>query len=92
MRIRHDGFLANRVCREKLELCRDLLTTITPPVEAGSLVGFEGGRGGLPEAHSCPAPGTGRMVIVETLPAARVPRSGRGEREPTPERASMDTS
>ena len=34
----------------------------------------------------------GRMVIVETLPAAPVHRSGGVEREPTPERAGIDTS
>ena len=28
VRIRHYGFLANRVCREKLELCRDLLAAV----------------------------------------------------------------
>jgi hypothetical protein len=32
VRIRHYGFLANRVCREKLELCRALLLgAMTPP-------------------------------------------------------------
>jgi putative transposase/transposase-like zinc-binding protein len=92
VRIRHYGFLANRVCREKLELCRDLLATITPAVGAGSLLGSKEAVEGRPEAHACPACGTGRMVIVETLPAAPVHRSGAVERELMPERASMDTS
>src|SRR4051794_6821179 len=92
VRIRHYGFLANRVCREKLELCRDLLATIAPPVGAGPHLGSKGAVEARPEAHACPACGTGRMVIVETLPAAPVHRSGGFEREPTPERAGIDTS
>src|SRR3954447_399007 len=86
VRIRHYGFLANRVCRERLELCRDLLTTITPPVEAGALVGWREVAEARPEPHACPACGPGRMVIVETLPAAPVHGSGAVEREVRPER------
>ena len=92
VRIRHYGFLANRVCREKLGLCRDLLAIATPPVAAGPLPGATEAIEGRPEAHACPACGTGRMVIVETLSAAPVHRSGGFVREPTPERAGIDTS
>ena len=45
-----------------------------------------------PRPTPAPPAGTGRMVIVETLPAAPVHRSGGVEREPTPERAGIDTS
>ena len=92
VRIRHYGFLANRVCREKLQLCHKLLAIMSPPVAAGPLPGPTEAVEGRPEAHACPACGAGRMVIVETLPAAPVHRSGRGERVPTPEWAGIDTS
>src|SRR5206468_509479 len=89
VRIRHYGFLANRVCRERLGLCRDLLT---PSVAAGPPPGPTEAVEGRPEAHACPACGTGRMAIVETLPAALVRPSGGVDREPTPGRAGIDTS
>jgi Putative transposase/Transposase zinc-binding domain len=95
VRIRHYGFLANRVCREKLELCRALLldvATSSDIVAAGPAYEPTEAVEGGPEAHACPACGTGRMVIVETLPAAPVHWSGGGERVPTPERAGIDTS
>jgi hypothetical protein len=92
VRIRHYGFLANRVCREKLELCRHLLATVTPPVGAVSLHRSNEAVEGRPEAQACPACGTGRMIIVETLPAAPIHRSGVVGRELTPERVSIDTS
>ena len=88
VRIRHYGFLANRVCREKLELCRTLLAT-TPPVAAVPVAEPKEAVEGRPEAYACPACGAGRMVIVETIPAASVNR-----REPRPalEPAGFDTS
>jgi hypothetical protein len=88
VRIRHYGFLANRSCREKLELCRTLLAAITPPV-ADERVPADEGR---PEAHACPACGEGRMVIIETLRATPVERRGRAGPELTVERAGFDTS
>ena len=45
VRIRHYGFLANRVCREKLELCRDLLAADRRPTRRGRAAPrAEGGR------------------------------------------------
>jgi Putative transposase len=64
VRIRHYGFLANRVCQEKLARCRSLLSVdatseplCTPkePVEGQST------------ATLCPSCGKGRMVMVEML-------------------------
>ncbi len=92
VRVRHYGFLANRVCREKLELCRNLLATVTPPVGAGSLLGSKQAVEGRPEVHACPACGTGRMVIVETLKATPVEKPGRVRQESAAGRAGFDTS
>jgi Putative transposase/Transposase zinc-binding domain len=95
VRIRHYGFLANRVCRGKLELCRALLLdAVTPsrPVEAEPPSDPKGAVEEEPVAHLCPACGEGRMVIVETLRA--IPVNGRApiSRKPTTERAAIDTS
>jgi len=92
VRVRHYGFLANRVCREKLELCRALLGAVTPPVAAEPVPGPNEAAEGRPEAHACPACGEGRMVVVETLRAAPVKRSGRTGQEPLVELARFDTS
>jgi hypothetical protein len=91
VRVRHYGFLANRVCREELELCRTLLAALTTPQPVGAERASEPERGieRGPEAHVCPACGEGRMVIIETFPADRRGRSGR---EPAPELAGYDTS
>ena len=80
VRIRHYGFLANRVCREKLARCRALLgAEATPePLEAEPGSEPKGTVEGRPAAHACPACGAGRMVIVETLRATPVNREGGG--------------
>ena len=95
VRIRHYGFLANRVCRENLELCRDLLedteTCLDPAVPdppPEQQVAVEGDLA----MHVCPACGKGRMIIVEILGAVPVDRSRGIHREPTAERAAFDTS
>ena len=78
VRIRHYGFLANRVCREKLALCRALLGAATTPEPVAAELTAEPKEAveGKPAAHVCPACGEGRMVIVETLQRSR---STRGE-------------
>ena len=88
VRIRHYGFLANRVRQEKLALCRSLLNddaTSEPisvpkePVEGQSA------------ANVCPSCGKGLMVIVETLrPPPTHPREAVWS--PTLEQAGFDTS
>ena len=88
VRIRHYGFLANRVCQEKLALCRSLLG-----VDAASepLAGSEEPVEGQTTADLCPSCGKGRMVIMETLRSPPTHRM-QGAREPTSEPAGFDTS
>jgi hypothetical protein len=92
VRIRHYGFLANRVCREKLELCRTLLAAIAPLVVAEPVPEPKRAVEGQAEAHTCPACGEGRMIIIETLKPIAVQRRGRARQEPAAERAGIDTS
>jgi hypothetical protein len=92
VRIRHYGFLANRVCREKLELCRSLLAAITPTVTVEPVPEPETAGETRPEPHTCPACGEGRMVIIETLPPIRSDRRAQARPEPAPELAGCDSS
>ena len=76
VRIRHYGFLANRVCQEKLALCRLLLhDDATPPsISAAKETVDEHSA-----ANVCPSCGKGRMVIVETLGRRRPPPEAGGD-------------
>jgi hypothetical protein len=91
VRIRHYGFLANRVCREKLALCRALLGDETTPEPAASGPPFESTEAieEVPATNACPSCGVGRMVIIATLPAIPVHRR---EWEPNLEPIGFDTS
>jgi hypothetical protein len=93
VRIRHYGLLANRVCREKLALCRELLGVGAAPEPAAD-PGPEPERTaeGGSAARACPVCGAGRMVIVEILRATSVDRRGGVGREPAPVRVGFDTS
>jgi hypothetical protein len=86
VRIRHYGFLANRVCREKLERCRALLKA---NMEVAPVCKLEEIVEGQAAAHVCPACGEGRMIIVETFPA---PPDNRKRQRPTLATAGFDTS
>jgi hypothetical protein len=92
MRIRHYGFLANRVSREKLELCRSFLAAIASSVAARPIPGRNPVSPTWPEGHICPACGEGRMVIIETLTPTPAERRGQACRGPAPELAGCDTS
>jgi hypothetical protein len=94
VRIRHYGFLANRMCREKLALCRELLGVGEPPepVAAGPVSEPKETVEGRPAAHACPACGEGRMVIIETLKPTPAEGWGQLRREPTAARAGFDSS
>ena len=91
VRIRHYGFLANRVCREKLALCRALLGVEESlmPVAPEPAIEPKATVAGEPAASTCPACGAGRMLIVASLRAIPVNRREWGLiREP----AEFDTS
>jgi hypothetical protein len=76
VRIRHYGFLANRVCREKLALCRALLGVEEAPIPVAPEPATEPKASveGEPAASVCPSCGEGRMVIVASLRAIPVNR------------------
>jgi Putative transposase len=88
VRIRHYGFLANRVCQEKLAQCRSLLG-----VDAASepLSAPKEPVEGPSTANLCPSCGNGRMVIVETLRPTRT-HQGQEAGAPTLKQARFDTS
>ena len=65
VRIRQFGFLANRVRKQKLELCRTLLAVLQPPAPVGS----DSSDPDLPDTHVCPVCKHGRMIIIELLSA-----------------------
>ena len=79
VRIRHYGFLANRVCQEKLELCRALLGAgATPePVAAESVSQTEGDhrRAG---PRRTPAPPAARVGWSSSRPCRRSRSTGEG--------------
>ena len=80
VRIRHYGFLANRVCQEKLALCRSLLsaTTTADQVAAGPSSESTATAESGPDATVCPVCGRGRLVTIETLRAVPISRNGQG--------------
>jgi hypothetical protein len=68
VRIRHFGFLANRVRKQKIALCRSLLTSqpfppiasVNPPSSSNSYSAEQGPR-------LCPICNLGRLIFVEAL-------------------------
>ena len=93
VRIRHYGFLANRLCREKLALCRALLGAATSPepVTAEPAAELERVVEGQTEANVCPSCGKGQMVIVETFRATPINQTEQ-RRVPTLQRPGFDSS
>jgi hypothetical protein len=94
VRIRHDGFLADRVRHEKLARCRALLgvTPAPEPVTAPDLIAEP--RATSVEqalAKACPCCGQGRMVVVVTVPATRTARR-EVKKEPALGPCGWDTS
>jgi len=64
VRIRQFGFLANRVRKGKLELCHTLLA-VRPPTPSDS----DSADPDLPDTHACPVCKTGRLIVIDLLPA-----------------------
>jgi hypothetical protein len=93
VRIRHYGFLANRVCCEKLALCRALLEAEPAPGSVAATPAPEpkGTGDGPPATNVCPCCGAGRLVIVAIVRAIPVHRGERG-RGPILEPAGLDSS
>ena len=91
VRIRHYGFLANRIGREKLALCRELLGVEATPVPVAPEPAIEPKAtvAGEPAASACPACGAGRMVLVASFRAIPVNRREWGLIR---EQAEFDTS
>jgi hypothetical protein len=91
VRIRHDGFLANRCRREKVALCRELMTAAAGPAPGSPCRLAELAQGITPvrKITACPACGEGRMMIIaEILPAP----SGRCPEERSDACSAFDTS
>jgi hypothetical protein len=91
VRIRHYGILANRVCQEKLALCRKLLAVETKPnlVTYDPFIESKEKVQEQPAANACPSCRKGRMVIVEVL---RAVRDSSGKEEQITVYFGMDTS
>ena len=73
VRIRHYGFLANRVRTQRLALCRRLLglaptPAASSPLPASPPVPSLPAAPGAPEPR-CPRCGQGQMLVIEILPA-----------------------
>ena len=63
VRIRHFGFLANRVRKQKLIQCRALLAASQPI----SSIDSDGSTTSVEDPHACPICKRGRLVIIELL-------------------------
>ena len=68
VRVRHCGFLSNRVCQEKLALCRSLMADSAVAVAPEPNSGDETGS----DATACPVCGRGRLVTIGTILPAKV--------------------
>jgi hypothetical protein len=69
VRIRQYGFLANRIRKKKLALCRSLLNTPSPVIPPGTPVASdEDSKAPDPESYRCPICKLGRFVLAEVIP------------------------
>jgi hypothetical protein len=64
VRIRHFGFLANRVRRQKLLQCRALLAASAAPISIDP-----DGATSVEDPHCCPICKLGRLLVIELLRA-----------------------
>ena len=65
VRIRHFGFLANRVRKQKLIQCRALLAASAPPIPIDS----DDSTTSVEDPHGCPICKLGRLIVIELLSA-----------------------
>lgn len=73
VRIRQFGFLANRVRKEKLALCRSLLNAPSPVTNPTTPAASDAdSKGPDPESHRCPICKLGRLVLAEVIPPDRI--------------------
>jgi hypothetical protein len=71
VRIRQFGFLANRVRKEKLALCRSLLNAPSPVTNPGTPPASDS-QSPDPKSHRCPICKLGRLVLAEVIPPDRI--------------------
>ena len=90
VRIRHYGFLSNRLRQEKLVLCRELLHVTPMPelVSISSSAELSEEMVGPSSVKLCPSCGVGHMVIIDPL----VPTGGQRGEEPCGRVPVFDTS
>jgi hypothetical protein len=73
VRIRQFGFLANRVRKEKLVLCRSLLNTQSPVANPSPPPAPDAdSKAPDHEPHRCPICKLGRLLLAETIPPNRI--------------------
>jgi len=73
VRIRQFGFLANRVRKQKLALCRSLLNSPSPVTNSGSPAASDAeSKVPDPASHRCPICKLGRLVLAEVIPPDRI--------------------
>ena len=63
VRIRHFGFLANRVRKQKLMQCRALLAASAPPIP----IDTDDTTTSVDDPHWCPICKLGRLIVIELL-------------------------
>ena len=68
--LRHFGFLANRKRKEKLALCRSLLSARQTIIKASAVSSDGNSATEEPAPHRCPVCKTGRMIFIQVLTAA----------------------
>lgn len=68
VRIRHFGFMANRVRQEKLALCRSLLSARQTAISVSSPISRDS-KTAEQESHRCPVCKIGRLVFIQVLTA-----------------------
>jgi hypothetical protein len=73
VRIRHFGFLGNRVRTEKLTLCRSLLKAPLPVTNPGTPQASDAdSKNPDPQSHRCPICKLGLLVLAELIPPDKI--------------------